>query len=99
MAHTSQTTSKNLFVAARQPSIERFRRRSREFSKRLSTAAVFRPEVLIAERRNPNLAVVLLILRPDVERMMNHTPLVRTEQGTIEVRQGFVFARTCAIIL
>ena len=99
MAHTSQTTSRNLFVAARQPSIERFRRRLREFSKRLSTVAVFRREVLIAGRRSLNLAVVLPILCPDVERMMNHTPRVGTEQVMIEVRQGFVFARNCVIIL
>lgn len=47
----------------------------------------FRPEVSIGVRRNHNPDVVLVILCPGVERMMNHTPLVRTGQETIGVRQ------------
>ena len=46
------------------------------------------PEALIGARRNPNPDVVLVILRRDVERMTNLTPLALTEQGTIEARQG-----------
>ena len=96
LAHTSQITSKNLFVAARQPSTERSRRRLRESWKRLCTVVDFPREVLIAGRRNHNPDVVLAIQCPDVERMMNRTPRVRTEQGMIEVRQGEIPDHCCA---
>ena len=59
----------------------------------------FRREVSIGERRNHNPDVVPAIQCRDVERMMNHTPRVQTEQGMIEARQGFILARACAIIL
>ena len=48
----------------------------------------FRQEVSTGERKNHNPDVVLQILCLDVERMMNHTPLVRTGQETIGARQG-----------
>ena len=79
-----QTTSRNLFVAARPPSIERSRRRLRESWKRPCTVVDFRREVLIGGRRNHNLDVVPAIPCRDVERMMNRTLRVRTEQGMIK---------------
>jgi hypothetical protein len=48
----------------------------------------FHREVSTGARRNHNPDVVLVILCQDVERMTNLTPLVQTEQGTIEARQG-----------
>ena len=45
---------------------------------------VFHREVSTAGRRNHNPDVVLVILCPDVVRMMSLTRLVRTEQVTIE---------------
>ena len=45
-------------------------------------------EASTGARKNPNPDVVLVILCRDVERMTNLTPLVQTEQGTIEARQG-----------
>ena len=50
----------------------------------------FLREASIGERKNHNPDVVLVIPCQDVERMMNLTPLVRTEQGMIEARQGFI---------
>jgi hypothetical protein len=49
---------------------------------------VFLREVSTGGRRTHNLAGVPAIRRLAVERMMNHTPLVLTEQVMIEARQG-----------
>ena len=48
---------------------------------------VFLREVSTDERKTHNLAGVPRILCLAVERMMNHTLLVQTEQGMIEARQ------------
>ena len=50
-------------------------------------AVVFLREVSTDERKTHNLAGVPPIRRLAVERMMNHTPLVRAEQVMIEARQ------------
>jgi hypothetical protein len=52
--------------------------------KRLCTVVVFHQEASIGERRNHNPDVAQAILCLDVERMMNLTARVRTEQVTIE---------------
>lgn len=87
LAHTFQITSRNLFVAAQPPSIERSRRKLHESWKRLCTVAVFLQEVSTGGRKTRNLAGVPPIRCLAVERMMNHTLLVQTGQGMIEARQ------------
>src|SRR5256885_10396097 len=61
LAHTFRTTSRNPYVAVRPLSTERFRRRSRAFSKKRCMVAVSRRAVLIAATKNRSPAAVGLI--------------------------------------